>query len=384
MRRETGEPRPDLFDKVERLGFTFHTLNGQPYWTESAAYVLDASEIAVLESATNELHEMCLVAAGHLIEGGFLDRLGIPTAARSAITQAWEEDPPFIYGRFDLRFDGAGPPKLLEYNADTPTSLLEAAVVQWHWLLEAHPEADQFNSIWEALVEKWSDLKRSGRLGGEVVHFACQDEMEDVMTTAVMMDTAHEAGLDVRMMKMREIGWDMDSKRFVDTENQPIWSLFKLYPWEWMLVDRFGRHMLETYGDVQWIEPIWKMTLSNKGILAVLWELYPGHPNLLPAYLDGPRDLSEYVRKPLLGREGANVSIFAADGERHVGGPYGEAGYLYQAYAPLPVFDGNHVVIGSWVIDGAAHGIGIRESDGPITEDNARFVPHYFLSPVLF
>jgi glutathionylspermidine synthase len=36
-----------------------------------------------------------------------------------------------LYGRFDLAYRGDGPPKLLEYNADTPTALFEAAVVQW-------------------------------------------------------------------------------------------------------------------------------------------------------------------------------------------------------------------------------------------------------------
>lgn len=378
MRRESRTTRPDSKEKVERLGLSFHTLEGQPYWNEAAAYRFDAAEIDILELATNELHEMCLLAVERIISEGAFARLGIPEAAHAAIAKAWEEDPPAIYGRFDLSYDGTNPPKLLEYNADTPTSLLEAAVVQWHWLQEVEPEADQFNTIWEALVEKWTALTNEGYLGHGHLHFGCMDTVEDLMTTTVLMDTAREAGLTVTHLHMNEIAWDHEYRRFVDPKDRPIRTLFKLYPWEWMLTDKFGAFALETYGDVQWIEPIWKMVLSNKAILPILWEMFPDHPNLLPAYLDGPREMTQYVRKPLLGREGANVSIFGSKEDVEITGPYDEGGFVYQAFAPLPVFDGNHAVIGSWVIDGESRGIGIRESDGPITEDHARFVPHYF------
>ncbi|MEZ0327850.1 MAG: glutathionylspermidine synthase family protein [Fimbriimonas sp.] len=381
MLRESRTPRTDWPAKVERLGLTFHTVDDQPYWNEAAAYRFEAAEIAELESATNELHEMCLAAVERVISENLFHRLEIPKEAHQVIAHAWEADPPAIYGRFDLAFDGNGPPKLLEYNADTPTSLLEAAVIQWHWLRDEEPEADQFNSMWEGLFEKWQDLKTEGYLNSGLVHFGCMDAPEDVMTTAVLMDTAKEAGLNVNLLPMREIGWDYDERIFVDQYHQPIKTFFKLYPWEWMLRDKFGPLTLESYGSVQWIEPIWKMVLSNKAILAILWEMYPGHPNLLPAYLDGPRDMANYVRKPFLGREGANVTIAQGGLVTDMPGPYDEGSFVFQEYAPLPVFEGNHTVVGSWVVDCVARGIGIRESNGPITEDLARFVPHYFLNP---
>jgi len=353
-------------------------VDGQPYWHESAAYRFDPGEIEVLETATNELQEMCLAAVEKIIAGQNLGRLGIPEPAHAVITQAWEDDPPALYGRFDLSYDGAHPPKLLEYNADTPTSLLEAAVVQWHWVEEMEPDADQFNSIWEGLVAKWAALQAEGFLDTGQVHFASLDAMEDLMTTAVLMDTAREAGLEVSFMHMNEIGWDHDRRQFVDTKLRTIHTLFKLYPWEWMLNDKFGPMALQSYKDMQWIEPIWKMVLSNKAILAILWEMFPDHPNLLPAYLDGPREMTDYVRKPILGREGANVSIHQGENVIDNPGTYVNGAFVFQRYAPLPCFDGNHAVIGSWVIDGEARGIGVRESNGPITEDLARFVPHYF------
>ena len=377
MRRETILPRPDWKAKVERLGLTFHTLEGEPYWHEAATYRFDAAEVEILERTTAELHAMCLAAVERTIAREELGRLHIPEEAHKAIADAWEADPPSLYGRFDLVFDGNDPPKMLEYNADTPTSLLEAAVVQWHWLEDVMPDADQFNSIWEGLVLKWRELKAEGYVGEGPVHFGCMEAEEDRMTTAVLMDAAKESGLEPILLTMREIGWDLESEIFVDAKLLPIRTLFKLYPWEWLLRDRFGAHILKKPDRVQWIEPIWKMVLANKGILAILWEMYPDHPALLPAFLDGPRGMSEYVRKPLLGREGANVTLHLRQGTVEMPGPY-DGPSVYQAYTPLPTFEGVHVVLGSWVVDGEPRGIGVRESDGPITEDTARFVPHYF------
>jgi len=162
MRRVAIEAREDWQQKVEAVGLTFHTLdNGDPYWDESAAYEFSASEIDTLEAAGNTMQAMCLAAAQHIIDNKRYAELEIPEAAIPAIEWAWNNEPPALYGRFDFSWAGTKSeehPKLLEYNADTPTSLLEAAVVQWHWLkampqelVSANP--DQFNSIHEKLIE---------------------------------------------------------------------------------------------------------------------------------------------------------------------------------------------------------------------------------------
>lgn len=378
MTRVSIASRPDYVQKVEQLGLNFHTLDGQQYWNESAYYRLSADEVDQLESATNELMRLCLEAVDVVISNNRMDELCIPKSAQAVIRQVWDQDPPSIYGRFDLAFDGINPPRMLEFNADTPTSLLEAAVIQWHWLQELFPDDDQFNSIWEALVQKWKDLLAEGYCRSKKVHFACDDVPEDIMTTAVLMDTAHEAGISPILLGLSEITWHPGLKRFIDPSGEPFETVFKLYPWEWMLQDEFGPLALETMAGHQWIEPIWKMILSNKSILAILWEMAPNHPNLLPAYLDGPRGMTEYVKKPILGREGANVTIVRDEQFVSQGGEYEEGPFCYQAYSPLPEFDGNHAVIGLWVVDCTACGIGIRESDGPITHDLARFAPHAF------
>ncbi len=300
-----------------------------------------------------------------------------------------QSEPPALYGRLDLAYDGRQI-KLLEYNADTPTALVEAAVAQWYWLEECFPRADQFNSLHEKLVAKWKDLLP---YVSQPVYFSHDGGEEDAMTIAYLRDTAQQAGLRTEALAMKQIGWEKRQGQFVDLRGEPIRTLFKLYPWEWLVKEQFGSHALETmdaesqkpvFGKVQWIEPIWKMLWSNKALLAVLWELNPGHELLLPAYLDGPRKMQNYVRKPLLGREGSGVSIFrnwawvegAAVDESTI--PQEADGFVYQGLASMAQADGRTAVFGSWLIDGEPAGMGIRESAGMITGNTSRFVPHLF------
>lgn len=378
MRRHAIEPREDWARRIEALGLLFHENEGAPsYWNEAAYYELTEAEVDVLETATNELHRLCLEAAQHVLDHDRLGELGIPSLAHAAIRSTWEGDAPSLYGRFDLSYAGGdAAPKMLEYNADTPTSLLEAAVVQWHWLTERFPEADQFNSIWEGLVERWRGLKHE--LGARPVSFAHVESLEDEMTVNTLRDAAHEAGIATQAMLMEDIGWDGSRNAFVDLEDEPITVLFKLYPWEFMAEEAFAVKALDPKCATAWIEPCWKMILSNKAILPILWELFPDHPNLLPAYADGPRELIEWVRKPRLGREGANILVRAGAESVETVGEYGAGAYVWQAYAPLPSFDGQRPVVGSWTVDGEARGIGIRETDGPVTHNLSRFVPHLF------
>ncbi len=379
MKRITIAPRADWEKKVEEIGLIYHHTEGQPYWNESAYYSFRSAEIDRIELATNELHDMCLKAAQHIIDHDRFVDLRIPDSAIPVIKQAWDNEPPALYGRFDLAFDGEHL-KLLEYNADTPTALLEAAVAQWYWLQDLFPKRDQFNSIHEKLLAKWQELKS---YVASPVHFAYLEppdveNSEDLMTVSYLMDAAAQAGIETVLMRMEDIGWDEQQNRFVDLDGRPMRSIFKLYPWEWLLRDDFAAQLLATYSNTQWIEPIWKMLLSNKGILPILWELFPGHPNLLETHFGEQKGLVDYVKKPLLSREGANLTIRRGGAIEETEGPYGAEGFVFQKTARMPDFDGFFPVIGSWLIDGVAAGIGIRESSTPVTSNRSCFVPHLF------
>ena len=371
MKRLTLAPRSDWREKVEQLGFTYHTHETGPYWDEGVYYEFSAREVDELEAAANTLHELCLEAAQVVVDRGWWSRLGIPEQAVSTILDSWNRDDPSVYGRFDLAYDGAQPPKLLEYNADTPTALIEAAVVQWYWLRERFPASDQFNSIHERLIEAWRNVAAG------CVHFAAvRDLPEDFQTITYLMDTCGQAGFATRWIAIDELGWDEGKARFVDREEAAIEALFKLYPWEWMWHEPFAKFLPPSKN--LFVEPPWKLLLSNKGLLPVLWELFPGHPNLLPAFETAEASLGgNYVKKPRFGREGANISLV----ERNLvveenAGDYGEEGFVYQALAPVPTLTGNRPVMGVWMVNHAACGLGIREDERRITGNLSRFVPH--------
>lgn len=373
MRRETIEPRAHWRKRCEDAGFFFHTIDDTAYWDESACYAFSAEQVDRLEAVTAELHRMCLEAAAEVVRARRFAEFAIPPQYHDLVAGSWRRAEPTLYGRFDFSWDGKGEPKLLEYNADTPTALLEASVVQWHWLEDTRPEADQFNSLHEKLIERWKVLREE--IGRSRLHVACmKDSDEDLGTTEYLRDCALQAGWDARPLYIEDLGWN--GKRFVDLEDAPLEALFKLYPWEWLVRDEFGPHLLAR--PMALVEPAWKMLLSNKALLAALWEMHYGHPNLLPAHLTPQRFASDYVRKPLLSREGANVTIRSRGVVREQPGAYGAEGFVYQGVAPLPEFGGRYPVIGSWIVGDEPAGMGIREDDSPITQNTSRFVPHYF------
>jgi glutathionylspermidine synthase len=385
MLRIETPPRADWPKIVESQGLLFHSIDGAPYWDETAYYLFEAREVDEIETASYRLNEMCLAAAGHMIENGRLGELDIPAHFHELVARSWQHDEHTIYGRFDLAYDGAGPPMLLEFNADTPTALLEAAVVQWFWFRdlmsstgasdgerEAEP-FDQFNSLHERLIDAWRRVRRE--IGPRVVFAAMQDAVEDVMTVTYLRDTSIQAGLKTESLAVSEIGWHAGRRVFTDLRERAIEVLFKLYPWEWILREPFSRFL--SIAPTRWLEPPWKMVLSNKAILPVLDELFPDSPYLLEAGFEPIGDT--YVVKPIYSREGSNIAI-VENGQTiaETGGDYADGRHIYQEFHPLPSFGGRYPVVGSWIVNGYACGMGIREDDGLITRNSSRFVPHVF------
>jgi glutathionylspermidine synthase len=385
MRRIDCPERDDWRSTAEAAGFDFHSIDGERYWDERGYYAFTLDEIERgIEAPTGEIDAMCIELVGSAVEDEHtLERLKIPKTFWPLISESWHRDDPSLYGRIDLSFDGRGPAKLLEYNADTPTSIFEAAVFQWTWLEQAierniiPSRADQFNSIHERLIEAW---KKVG--AGRHLHLTGMTENpEDAGTLSYLEDTARQAGLGTTLIDIEDLGL-RDDGSFVDLEDRAIELAFKLYPWEWMFHDAFGAKLKDA--PTRWVEPPWKAILSNKGILPLLWEMFPNHPNLLPAWFEDDPNAAQlggsYVRKPLYSREGANVTMVSA-GTTLVEqqGPYGAEGFIRQAFAPLPNFAGSYPVVGSWLVDHAPCGLSIREDENPITGNTSRFLPHAIL-----
>jgi glutathionylspermidine synthase len=383
MKRLSITPRPNWEDRIKVQGFVFY----KGYYNETAAYEFSADEVDRIEAATKELFDRCLDVVQHVIDNDLWDEFFIPRKYADLIKWSWENDNPAFYGRFDLAMDkDCSDIKLLEFNADTPTSLLEASVIQWYWLQEYSSTADQFNSIHEKLVDHLKVCK--DYLYGDLkLWFSCvRSSDEDFMTVKYLQDIADQANIKNRFLYIDEIGIINDSylnTPFVNNKEEPINNIFKLYPYEWLFNEQFGEQLITKKDLTLWIEPPYKAILSNKMLLVYLHKLFPDHPNILPAFYSKEETSpiqGDYVQKPVYGREGSNVSIVKdATLAEHTKGDYGEEGWVYQQYFDIPEFDGRRPVIGSWLIGGVSAGMGIKETTGLIHSNMSKFCPHYFL-----
>jgi len=391
MKRDTHLARNDWVQIVEDQGLTYHSFGVHPsteigndgcYWDETVSYSFSLPEIETIEAATEELHQRCLDAVAHIVKNPHLmDNFEIPEKFRPMIIESWERNDPYIKGRFDLLFDPSRPeltaPKMLEYNCDTPTTAIETSVIQWMWKNDVHPDADQFNSLHEELIDRYSRI-RDLMPEGAILHFTSfHDAPEERQHIEYYMELAMQGGIKVKHVPINMIGLTEDGE-FVDQDDIVIRFLDKLYPWEWMFAEEFGDALVNA--NIGFLEPIWKALLSNKAILAVLWDLFPDHPNLLPAYFSPDKLGDNYVAKPILAREGANIKMVSPDGviESH------DAGYrsrnIYQARVNVPHIDNHYIVIGSWCVGETACGMVIREQDdSPIVVSDSKIVPHYIV-----
>jgi glutathionylspermidine synthase len=399
MQRIAIAERANWRAEADQLGFQFHTINGAPYWVESAYYQFTLRQIEDdIELPAQALHELAMDLVDDVVrDSECLTRLNIPEQYWDWIARSWQARQAHLYGRIDLAYTGEGPAKLLEFNYDTPTSLYEAASFQWLWLEQIiargdlPPHADQFNAIQERLVDAFSGLKNSVQ---QPLYFASmKDHLEDRGTVLYLRDCALQAGIATEIIDIEDIGLST-AGYFTDLNDRMIASMFKLYPLEFLFRERFGSALPNS--KIQLFEPPWKAILSNKAILPMLWARHPNHPNLLEAHFEeGSRQVGVegftkakmraplspgWVRKPIHSREGANVELMTEDGAVAVqDGPYGDAGSILQRYTPLPRFGDYHAIIGAWVIADQVAGMGMREDTGLITRDSARFVPHVIL-----
>jgi glutathionylspermidine synthase len=394
MKRIHLGARPDLVQKAEAAGFTFHAMYGEPYWDEDTVYEFTLAQVENdIEDPATELHEMCRQAADHIVASEeLMERLAIPRAHWDLVAESWQSDQPELYGRFDLIYDGHDPAKMIEYNADTPTALFESASFQWTWFEDMvasgalPPDSDQFNGIFEALTARFKHIFPRDTN----IHFtAIETLVEDYATVEMMAYAARAADMGAHFVNLEQIGIT-PAGQFSDAEARVIGKLFKLYPWEDLLRDDFAAHLATA--QCKFIEPAWKAVVSNKGLLPVLWRLFEGHPNLLPSFFadeiaagsDAVTRAQDAlargtVTKPIFGREGASVAIMRGNEmiEASTEQDYADHPMIVQAYAEMPVFDGYRPIIGAWIVGKTCVGMGLREDRSRITQNLSRFKPHY-------
>ncbi len=376
---------------LEELGFTWHTDSDEtPYLADVLVEVTEEEAEAYYE-AGNELYEMYVAAGEHVIANNLFHEIGIPFNLVELIKESWENEVHWhLYGRFDLAGGIDGKPiKLLEFNADTPTALFETAIVQWAILKRnGLDEMAQFNGVYDALLE---NFKRLVTLEESVESFheryegwrflftSIRGNAEEENTVRLLQYIAAEAGYETEFAYIDEIEFDGEEGIFYEGVNYELW--FKLIPWEAIALEEPDLAMLLTQivrnQKAIIFNPAYTLMFQSKGMLKILWDLYPGHPLLLESSFE-PLAGKMQVKKPFFGREGGNVAILESDGSTVVTdlqGEYANFPMLYQEYVELPSdSEGRRYQAGLFFAYESC-GLGYRRG-GEILDNLSKFVGH--------
>lgn len=359
----------------------------QSYLTNQVVVVSEA-EAEKYYAAANELYEMYIEAAQHVIDQHKFAELGIPENLIELVKYSWENDRHWhIYGRFDLAGGLNGKPiKLIEFNADTATCIPETAVVQWASLKANRlDETLQFNTLYESLVAQFSEMrKQNPKHEPTLLVSTMEGYPEDDTNMQVLGEAAREAGFEVAFEYIENTEFSSEEGIYKQSSNDGSFTRydfwFKLVPWEYIGWDEPELTQiltdLVTNDKTIVLNPAYTLLFQSKGILKVLWQLFPNHPLLLET-ASTPLVNKTSVEKVLFGREGANVKILdtAGNAVSETEGEYFEQNKVYQEYVDfLQDAEGSYYQAGVFFA-GEACGLGFRKG-GKIINNTAQFVGH--------
>ena len=374
---------------LESLGFVWHTDSDKTSYIADELVVLLEAEAKAYYEAANTLYDMYIEAAEYVIENNLFHEIGIPFNLVEIIKESWESDVHWhLYGRFDLAGGIDGKPiKLLEFNADTPTALFETAIIQWAILKQNNmEESSQFNATYEALFDNFKrvvtleeDLSTFEERydGWKFLFTSIRGNAEEENTVRLLQHIATEAGFETEFAFMDDVEFD-DEGIYYQEESYELW--FKLIPWEEIALEESDLAMLlaNIIRNQKAIifNPAYTLLFQSKGLLKILWDLYPNHPLLLESSFE-PLEGQKQVKKPIFGREGGNVSILDENASEleFTDGDYANHKMLYQAYTELAAdAQGNSYQAGVFYAYEAC-GLGFRKG-GKILDNSSKFVGH--------
>ena len=389
MKLEKLKPLTDEY--LESIGFVWHTDSDNSSYISDEIVIINEHEANAYYEACNELYDMFSEAGQYVIDNDLFHDINIPFNLIEMIKESWENDVHWhLYSRFDLAGGIDGKPiKLIEFNADTPTSLFETAIIQWA-MLKANglDEASQFNNLYEALkdnfkriitldtdVEKFEEYYAN--LGWKILFSSISSSSEDINTTKLLEHIASEAGFNTDFEFIENVQFN-DEGIFKDEESFEFW--FKLIPWENIAIEESELALIltEIIKEKRAIifNPAYSLMFQSKGFMKILWDLYPNHPLLLETSFE-PLENKKQVEKRCFGREGANTKIINSDGSIDVetSGDYEGHKAIYQEYVELPTDDQGKTYQAGVFFAYEACGLGFRRGE-KILNNMSKFVGH--------
>ncbi|MFZ3051767.1 MAG: glutathionylspermidine synthase family protein [Sulfuricurvum sp.] len=375
---------------LEEIGFAWHTDSDESKYVADELVIVSDHEAEAYYECVNELYDMYATAAQHVIDNNLFFELGIPFNLIEAIKKSWDNDVHWhLYGRFDLAGGIDGKPiKLIEFNADTPTSLFETAILQWAILKHNNMDEErQFNNIYEAISENFRRLVtlfddpsefEKHYDGWKILFSSVSGNTEEEQTVRLLQQMAIDAGFETGFEPLG--GVKFDEEGIYDSNNIPYEYWFKLFPWEDIAIDENELAVLLTTimnnQKAIILNPAYTLLFQSKGMLKILTDLFPDSPYLLKTSYEPLQGL-QCVEKRMFGREGANVKILDASGNvlEANDGPYGNFKPIYQEYVEFPKdIKGNSYQAGVFFAYEAC-GLGFRRG-GKILNNMSKFVGH--------
>ncbi|MEA2047900.1 MAG: glutathionylspermidine synthase family protein [Campylobacterota bacterium] len=375
---------------LESLGFVWHTDSDETSYISDEMIGISEAEAEAYYEATNTLYDMVVEAAEYVIENNLFHDIGIPFNLVEVIKESWENDIHWhLYGRFDLAggIDGKAI-KLLEFNADTPTALFETAIIQWAMLKQNDlAEEYQFNTLYESLI---NNFKRLVTLDEDVSSFeeqydgwnflfsSIRGNTEEENTVRLLQHIADEAGFQTEFAYIDDIEFSAEEGISYNEMEYELW--FKLIPWEEIALEESDLAMLLSNiiknQKAIIFNPAYTLLFQSKGLLKILWDLYPNHPLLLETSFE-PLEGQKQVKKPVFGREGGSVSILDENGDtlEAVQGEYENHKMVYQAYTELAKDTQDNSYQAGVFYAYEACGLGFRKG-GKILDNMSKFVGH--------
>jgi glutathionylspermidine synthase len=390
MMVELLETEPLDTEYLEKIGFVWHTDSDETSYLSNRLVQITEAEAEAYYRAGNELYDMFVEAGEYVVKNALFHEIGIPFNLVDQVKESWENDVHWhLYGRFDLAGGIDGEPiKLLEFNADTPTALFETAIIQWAILKQNDMDASkQFNIVYDKLLENFKrlvTLEESVEAfeerydGWKFLFTAIRGNAEEENTVKLLQHIATEAGYETAFAFMDEVELSAEEGIFYQDEQYELW--FKLVPWEDIAIEEseLGALLGDIIAQQKAIvfNPAYTLMFQSKGIMKILWDLYPDHPLLLETSFE-PLVGQKQVKKPIFGREGGSVSILDADGSEWLTeqGAYDAFASVYQAYTPLPSdTEGARYQAGLFYAYESC-GLGFRKG-GEIMNNMSKFVGH--------
>ena len=383
--------KPLSNDYLDSIGFSWHTDEDNTSYISDKIVSISQEEAEGYYEAANELYDMFCEAGEYVIENNLFHELDIPFNLVEIIKESWENDVHWhLYGRFDLAGGIDGKPiKLIEFNADTPTSLFETAIVQWAMLkFNGLEESSQFNSLYEALKDNFKrfvtldesveDFEKYYKdLNWKILFSSIKGNDEEEYTVKLLQHIAKEAGYETEFSFIDDTEFSDDG---ISKDGNLFELWFKLIPWEDIAIDEgeLAVILTEIINNKKAIifNPAYTLIFQSKGIMKILWDLYPNHPLLLKTSFE-PLENTKQVEKMCFGREGANVAIVNEDNSLDIktDGDYENFKAIYQEYVEFPQDENKDYYQAGVFYAYEACGLGFRKG-GKILDNMSKFVGH--------